>query len=232
LQKIKYIFKGGYDIMGNEVLANIFNQPDLDCNKDNDDCKREKFLSRLFGIFSEEIVKIWCANEKSPYDDLGRPSLYDKADKYTGTTLDFTFQDKDKKIYIVEMKCEIQYENFRYFHLNNKDKLEGFLGHHRKKQAFERFEKLGKNPDRYIVKYLDYEAKEKCKIEKIAGIILIWGKVNQENIENMNIGGFHQILSVERMISDLIRWNDKEFMKMIDNYQCWSNDMFDRLVGK
>ena len=128
------------------------------------------------------------------------------------------------------MKCEIQYKNFKYFHINDENKLEGFLVHHQKKQAFKRFEELGKNPDSYIVKYLGSEKKH--KEVKIAGIILIWGKVGQENIENKSIGGFHQILSVERMISDLIEWEDEKFKSMVNEYQCWSNDIFDQLVGK
>ena len=228
--------------MKHKVLAKIFNQPDFNCNKAND-CKREKFLSRVFGIFSEDIVDIWGQNKKSSYENLGRPSLYTKDEKYLGTTLDFTFKDrKTNEIYIVEMKCEIQYQNFKYFYLRNEDELKkppegkGFLEHHRKKTAFGRFEKLGKNPENYpeefIVKYFDKEEKRKHKVEKIAGIILIWGKVDQEKIENKKIGYFHKILSVERMISDLIDWKDENFTCMIAEYQRWSNDMFDQLVVK
>ena len=221
--------------MNREVLAKIFNQPDLVCNKDND-CKREKFLSRLFGILSEEIVKVWCDNCKSPYKDLGRPSLYEDG-KYTGTTLDFTFKDRiTDKIYIVEMKCEIQYENFKYFYLSDDSELNRFLDHHNKK-AFERFKKLPTESDKYIIKYPDPEFSTKKKqLDNIDGIILIWGKVDQEKIENKKIESssfnFHQILSVERMISDLIEWEDEDYKCMIDAYQCWSNDMFDQLVGK
>ncbi len=225
-----------YEVLG-EIFKDQLNKERKERCKDDDNyCKREKFLSRVFGIFSEEIVGIWCQHKKSPYKNLGRPSLYDGDGKYTRTTLDFTFQDKDNKVYIVEMKSEIQYENFKYFHLNNEDELKGFLSHHRKKQAFKRFEELGKNPDNYIVKYLDSKTNIKYKVEKIAGIILIWGKVNQDIEGRKNIGGFHQVLSVERMISDLITWNkddgDKKFIEMIDIHQCWSNDMFDQLVGK
>jgi hypothetical protein len=36
---------------------------------------RDKFLSRLFGIFSEEIVRIWCRAPDAPYEDLGRPTI-------------------------------------------------------------------------------------------------------------------------------------------------------------
>ena len=32
---------------------------------------RDKFLSRVIGIFSEENVRIWCRSDISPYEDLG-----------------------------------------------------------------------------------------------------------------------------------------------------------------
>jgi len=222
-------------ISEHEVLANIFKQPDLNCNKNNT-CKREKFLSRLFGIFSEEIVNIWCQNEQAPFKNLGRPSLYDtKNGKYLHATLDFTFEDReDKKIYIVEMKCEIQYKNFKYFKLLSSsdiadDNANNFLRHHRKKKAFERFEELAKDPHCYTVKYLDSQANEVR--EKISGIILIWGSVDQEHIEGKKVGKFHQILSVERMISDLQEWDDGNYKELIEMYQCWSNGMFNQLIG-
>ena len=39
----------------------------------------DNFISRIFGIFNEEIVRIWCGNPNSSYEDLGRPSLYKRA---------------------------------------------------------------------------------------------------------------------------------------------------------
>ena len=36
---------------------------------------RGKYLSRVFGIFSEEIVRIWAADPRAPFEDLGRPTL-------------------------------------------------------------------------------------------------------------------------------------------------------------
>ncbi len=35
--------------------------------------QRAKFLSRLFGIFSEKIVDVWARDERAPYEGLGRP---------------------------------------------------------------------------------------------------------------------------------------------------------------
>ena len=37
---------------------------------------RDKFLARLFGLFSEDLVRLWCRNPKAPYEDLGRPNIH------------------------------------------------------------------------------------------------------------------------------------------------------------
>ena len=36
---------------------------------------RAKFLSRVFGVFSEELVRIWANDSRAPYANLGRPTL-------------------------------------------------------------------------------------------------------------------------------------------------------------
>ena len=46
---------------------------------------RGKYLSRVFGIFSEEIVRIWAADPRAPFEDLGRPTL--RVDGEDGTSL-------------------------------------------------------------------------------------------------------------------------------------------------
>lgn len=50
---------------------------------------RDNFLARLFGIFSEEVVRAWCACPQAPYSNLGRPTLREPGEA-RGHTLDFT----------------------------------------------------------------------------------------------------------------------------------------------
>lgn len=52
--------------------------------------RADKFMSRLFGIFSEDIVRCWAKDPQCPYEDLGRPTLK-RPDEKRGYTLDFTF---------------------------------------------------------------------------------------------------------------------------------------------
>lgn len=54
---------------------------------------RDNYLSRLFGIFAEDIVRYWCADGRAPYEDLGRPSLFSDG-VYRGYTLDFTLRER------------------------------------------------------------------------------------------------------------------------------------------
>lgn len=57
-----------YEVLG-EIFQEQFNKVGKErCKKVDNYCKRERFLSRLFGIFNEEIVDIWCQNKEiSPY---------------------------------------------------------------------------------------------------------------------------------------------------------------------
>ena len=125
--------------MAENVLKTLFleelNKDRLQRCKDDTRCKKEKFISRLFGIFNEEIVSIWCNNKKSHYRNLGRPTLYIDGRHFT---LDFTFEDRNKKRYIVEMKSELQYEKFKYMVLSNGSNV-NYFQQHLKKKAFQLF---------------------------------------------------------------------------------------------
>jgi len=147
-----------------------------DPNDKND--TKNKFLSRIFGIFSEEIVNIWCSNDNAPYKNIGRPTIYTKEPKKGHYTLDFTFKDKDNKKFIVEMKSEIQYENYKYMILQS-DTATNYLKHHQKKTAFQLFLNLKNN--RISVK------KEEINNLKSDGSILVWGSLSN----NFNLNQFN-----------------------------------------
>lgn len=205
--------------------------------------KRGKFLSRLFGIFSEEIVKIWCENNKSPYENIGRPTLITSDGNYY--VLDFTFVDKENNKFIVEMKSEIQYENYKYMVLDP-DKNVDYLSHHLKKRAF----KLFANKSWVMLKIKGKEIGDEEKF----GTILIWGSLEerfsitssmpsseeQEFLNNMNskwkdmykeFNNVDRILSVEQMINDLVEWKDENYLDFVKKYQDHSNELFNNLKG-
>jgi hypothetical protein len=81
---------------------------------------RDKFISRFLGIFSENIARIYFSSPYSDYKDLGRPTINKKNMSDRGSTLDFTLENKKtKKIYICEMKCELEFEKYKYLELND-----------------------------------------------------------------------------------------------------------------
>lgn len=81
---------------------------------------RGKFLSRLFGIFSETIVQIWSEDERAPYRNLGRPTLSGSSG-VRNPALDFLFEcRRTGRRFVVEQKCEIEFNGFRYFTLTGR----------------------------------------------------------------------------------------------------------------
>lgn len=172
---------------------------------------RDKFMSRVFGIFNEEIVRIWCKSEVSHYEDIGRPTIYDRYRTGRGSTLDFTLKDKESnKIYISEMKCEIQYENFKYLQLDSIKHL-----NHHNKPAYEKFLGVAATPQKYIVKVKGEET-------KVDGAILIWGKTEAKSIKQIcESTNLTNILSLENIINNLIKIKDKCYFELLNQKQEW-----------
>jgi len=182
--------------------------------------QRSKYLSRLFGIFSEKIVAHWANDERAPYENLGRPTLKTSEDT-RGHTLDFTFRCRSSgRSYAAEMKCEIEYQNFKYFVLERTQQLD----HHRK-PAFVAFLRSARYPDKYAVRIKGNEV-------KIDGAILVWGAVSSTaKTEVMSDKGFHDVLSIEEICQDLVEWRNPEYLEMVEQYRAWSNRLFDGLIS-
>ena len=182
------------------------------------DVARGKFLSRVFGIFSEDIVRLWAKDDRSPYEDLGRPTVKQNG-VAKGYTLDFTLRHAETgKSYITELKCEIEYQNYRYLVLTETSQLE----HHRK-PAFIALLGVAKKKDEYTV----VVNKEKIEVD---GALLIWGAATDEGRETVrNSCGFADILTMADIINDLQKWKHKGFNKLIEDRRGWTNELFDQL---
>jgi hypothetical protein len=179
---------------------------------------RDKFLSRMFGIFNEEVVRIWCRDANSPYIDLGRPTLVRTDGVGRGSTLDFTLQNQDGLDFVAELKCELEYDEYRYLVLRRPDQLE----HHCKKTAFGRFLHMA-NPE----KRNRYQVTVNGDMLQIAGAILIWGSVTEEgHDEVMQQYRFADILSVEDMVWDLLMWNNQEYHQFLRDRNNWCQSLF------
>ena len=177
---------------------------------------RAKFLSRVFGIFSENIVRLWSASAGAPYEDLGRPTVRFDGEA-TRSTLDFTLRHKESnKIYVAEMKCEIEYRNFRYFVLTSNEQLD----HHTKKPAFQSFLRAAREPGAARVTV-------DGRPVPVDGAILIWGVATPRGCADVREKSeLAEVLTVESMVDDLTRSNDEGYVAMLEDRCKWLNEMF------
>lgn len=181
---------------------------------------RDKYLSRLFGLFSEQVVRTWCACPEAAYQDLGRPTLCDHG-QTRGHTLDFTFQRRDSsRRYVGELKCELEYDGYRYLTLRHGDQVR----HHRS-VAFGKFLAVTRDPDALLVRRAG-------QVEGVEGGILVWGALTPEGrAMAMAHFGFADVLSVEGMVSDLQTWAPDSWGSLTRRYRSWTTELFDFLAG-
>jgi hypothetical protein len=180
---------------------------------------RGKFLSRVFGIFSEEIVRIWAADPRAPFEDLGRPTLrMDGEDERS--TLDFTFRSRETgQVYPAEMKCEIEYEGYRYFVLTDI----GQLKHHSKPAFAALLAAATRTPG--------LRAFVQRREVAVHGAILVWGAATAAGrTAVVNDKGFFAVLTIADMVADLQAWQSAPFRTLIEERRTWSNELCDALL--
>jgi hypothetical protein len=179
---------------------------------------RDKFLARLFGIISEEVVRIWARCDAAPYSDLGRPTLRRRGTEVRAT-LDFLLAARSGgHLFVAELKCELEYQNYKYLALADPSMLE----HHRK-PAFELLLQTAADPAQVDVKTSKGPS-------AVHGAILVWGDAT-ENGRDATIAkyGFADILTVSSMIQDLNRWKSAEWSAFISSRRRWTTELFDGL---
>lgn len=181
--------------------------------------RRGAYLSRLFAFFSEEVVRHWAACEGAPYKDLGRPTVWDSFGKRH--TLDFTLERRrDKKRFVAELKCEIEFNSYRYLNMTGPD----VVSHHETLAAFEKFLRLARQPEALKVTVGGKE-------QEIAGSILGWGAVTPAGrVATMEHYGLADVLSLEEMLADLEDWQPAAWRDWVQTRRRWSDELFDWLV--
>lgn len=181
---------------------------------------RVNFLSRFFGIFSEEIVKNWCSNPNNKnYTNIGRPTIHTQGgEKYT---LDFYLQNKKTgKNYIVEQKSFYGYKKGKLSVINqNTDFISAFDNWSNSKQqrtkAWEAFLSFdAKRGDEVKVAKTEY---------KTQGKILIWSSCKDNETKKWFCKklGIDDILTLEEMIIDLVNWKDIGYKKSLLEKKKW-----------
>jgi hypothetical protein len=187
---------------------------------DPPDSARDKFVARLLGIFSEEIVRVWCQSPRSPYEDLGRPRVVPPGQE-KGHTLDFTLQSRaNGRCYVAEMKCWVEYQGYRHLTLQDADQLEELEG-----PAFRAFLAAASRPARCRVTIAQ-------RSQTVHGAILIWGDVSSAGRaavqERYGLAAVH---SLKEIVSDLIRWKDARYEALLKKRSAWCSELFQGLAA-
>jgi hypothetical protein len=179
---------------------------------------RDNFRSRLFAMFSEEIARVWGDNDRAPYRDIGRPTLWRGSTRFT---LDFTFERKtDHQLLVAEQKSELAWEGYSRLRLVSGDQVMAHAG----KPAFDWFLDLARDPSSSIVKV-------KTRQVPVYGAILVWGSTTDGGRDNaMDRFGFADVLSLEQMLDDLRAWNDPHWRDRVEELRTWTNDLLDGLI--
>ena len=113
------------------------------------------------------------------------------------------------------MKCEIEYQNFRYFILDHENQLA-----HHKKPAFAAFLAAARLPD---------SAEVRVRGQKIQthGAILIWGAIETDAVAPIRTStGLHDILSLEKICRDLVDWQNPDYLALIAQRREWCDRLF------
>ena len=189
--------------------------------------KRDKFLARLLGLFSEGIVRIWTRESACIYEDLGRPTVT-QLDTGKRFTLDFTLSlkspnlsgrpEQPEKRFVTEMKCWTEYENYRFLNLAAEGQLERLNN-----ANFKAFLTMPKHPENFVVKVSQ---------QQIAydGTMLIWARAEPDVIESVKqTYGLYEVLTLENIITDLIRWENQEYKQFLNERAAWCNHLFTEL---
>lgn len=180
---------------------------------------RGAFLSRVFAFFSEEIVRHWARCEHAPYRDLGRPVVWDHSgSKYH--VLDFTLERlSDGARFVTELKCEIEFERYRYLTLTDPGQLE----HHTRNAAFQKLLRAASDPGAQRVTIRGREI-------QVQGAVLVWGVVTDDGRMSVRDAyGFVDVLSVDQMLKDLSEWQPQEWADWVGRRQQWTDELFEWL---
>lgn len=180
------------------------------------DARRDNYRSRLFGMFSEDIARIWGQNPSAPYRYLGRPTIFDGA---AYATVDFLFGAPDGRRFVAEQKSELAWMSYAYLRLVDGKQVD----HHAGKPAFDWFLEAAREPAKRPVRVAG-------KPVAVDGAILVWGAVEPEGRQSaIETFGFHDVLSLESMLDDLRAWQDPAWAARLDELDAWSSGLLEAL---
>lgn len=204
------------------------NKFDLQLLFHSDGVEKSNFMARVFGLFSEEPVRFWSEMSSSPYEYLGRPTICRKGENAKPWTLDFAFRRKSDSLnFVAEQKCELAFENGRRMTLDSNSQIE----RHRDKPAFVEFLNAASLPDSFNCS-VTTRTNRKTTIQ-FSGAILVWGRTTPEGRDSaISHYGLADVLSMEAIVNDLLREENRPYREYIEKRMRWCDDLFSALLGK
>jgi hypothetical protein len=183
-----------------------------------DNLSRDNFRSRLFGMFSEEIVRVWARNDAAPYDYVGRPTLWRGRQYFT---IDHALRRKvDGKVFVAEQKAELAWAAYSQLRLVSARQVASHVG----KPTFDWFLDLARSSESSIVKVSGRPV-------AIDGVVLVWGAITPiGRTEAIEQYGFENVLSLEAMLADLRDWEDPAWAARIVELRDWSGGLLAGLL--
>lgn len=181
------------------------------------DTRQDNFRSRLFGMFSEDVVRFWARGE-APYRALeGRPTIYEGT---AHVTIDFTLERRlDGRLFIAEQKAELAWTGYAYLRLESAAQLD----HHRGRPPFDWFLESAHEPAKRVVRTAG-------KVTPIDGAILVWGAVSENGRAATKAAfGLEDVLSLEEMIADLRTRQDPDWAAHVDRLEGYASGLFKAL---
>ncbi|MTH66747.1 hypothetical protein [Paracoccus shanxieyensis] len=123
-------------------------------------------------------------------------------------------------MFVSEMKCEIEFQNFKFFTLDGI----AHLDHHTKPAFFELLKCTKPEPEDYCV--------VKGNKLRYDGAVLIWGTVDPDARQTVMLEkGFHDILGIDDICRDLAEWSCPKYQAFLDQRRAWCDQLFNGLSG-
>jgi hypothetical protein len=124
---------------------------------------------------------------------------------------------------VVEQKCEIEFNSFRYFILTGPHQLK----HHRK-PAFDAFLAAASGIE---------PAARSWKIGNqrvnVDGAVLVWGALTPEGRSAvMQETGMHDVIGLDRIVSECAEWRPDAYCRLVSERRKWCEELFDFLEGE
>jgi hypothetical protein len=190
------------------------------------------FLSRFFGTFNQEILKLWCENENNKdFKYLkSEPSLY--IDQNKKPRLDHLIEYKGKN-FIVEQKAFYGFQN------GNLTKMDDAMDYIKRFDQWS-LRKIKEQRSKAWVFFVELDFSEekeykvfiKEKAYQVHGKILVWSQATENGkIKFKEKLKLDHILLIEDMISDLAKWQDVTFKETLKLKQSWIDEIFSELLG-